>query len=71
MVRLLVTGGCGFIGSNFIRWLLADDPNVTVVNFDKLTYAGNPENLASVSESDRYDFRQGDISDRDLSLIHI
>tara|TARA_B100000029_G_scaffold287302_1_gene281019 strand:+ start:2312 stop:3337 length:1026 start_codon:yes stop_codon:yes gene_type:complete len=65
MVRLLVTGGCGFIGSNFIRWLLADDPNVTVVNFDKLTYAGNPENLASVSESDRYDFRQGDISDRD------
>lgn len=65
MVRLLVTGGCGFIGSNFIRWLLADDPNVTVVNFDKLTYAGNPENLASVFESDRYDFRQGDISDRD------
>ncbi len=65
MVRLLVTGGCGFIGSNFIRWLLADDPNVTVVNFDKLTYAGNPENLASVSESDRYDFRQGDICDRD------
>ncbi|HAA52013.1 MAG TPA: dTDP-glucose 4,6-dehydratase [Planctomycetaceae bacterium] len=65
MVRLLVTGGCGFIGSNFIRWLLADDPNVTVVNFDKLTYAGNPENLASVFESDRYEFRQGDISDRD------
>jgi dTDP-glucose 4,6-dehydratase len=63
MVRLLVTGGCGFIGSNFIRLLLADDPDVTVVNFDKLTYAGNPENLATVSDSDRYEFRQGDISD--------
>ncbi|MEE3365707.1 MAG: dTDP-glucose 4,6-dehydratase [Planctomycetota bacterium] len=64
MVRLLVTGGCGFIGSNFIRLLLAGDRDVSVVNFDKLTYAGNPENLATVADSDRYEFRQGDISDR-------
>jgi len=64
MVRLLVTGGCGFIGSNFIRLLLAGDRDFSVVNFDKLTYAGNPENLATVADSDRYEFRQGDISDR-------
>jgi len=64
MSRLLVTGGCGFIGSNFIRWLLEDDPAAEIVNLDKLTYAGNPENLASVSGSGRYEFRQGDIGDR-------
>jgi dTDP-glucose 4,6-dehydratase len=64
MSSLLVTGGCGFIGSNFIRWLLGDDPEAHIVNFDKLTYAGNPENLASVSGSERYEFRQGDITDR-------
>ena len=64
MSRLLVTGGCGFIGSNFIRWLLEDDPAAEIVNLDKLTYAGNPENLASVSGSERYEFRQGDIGDR-------
>jgi dTDP-glucose 4,6-dehydratase len=64
MSWLLVTGGCGFIGSNFIRGMLEDDPESRIVNLDKLTYAGNPENLASVSESDRYVFRQGDIADR-------
>ena len=64
MSSLLVTGGCGFIGSNFIRGLLEDDADVRIVNLDKLTYAGNPENLASVSGSPRYEFRQGDISDR-------
>ena len=65
MSCVLVTGGCGFIGSNFIRWLLEDDPEVRVVNFDKLTYAGNLENLASVAEFDRYEFCPGDISDRE------
>jgi dTDP-glucose 4,6-dehydratase len=65
MSCVLVTGGCGFIGSNFIRWLLEDDPEVRVVNFDKLTYAGNLENLASVADSDRYEFCRGDISDRE------
>ena len=65
MSCVLVTGGCGFIGSNFIRWLLEDDPEARVVNFDKLTYAGNLENLASVADSDRYEFCPGDISDRE------
>ena len=69
MSRLLVTGGCGFIGSNFIRWLLEDDPAAEIVNLDKLTYAGNPENLASVSGSERYEFRQGDIGDAAIRKI--
>ena len=43
--KLLVTGGCGFIGSNFVRRVLAGHPDLSVVNLDKLTYAGNPENL--------------------------
>ncbi len=64
MSWLLVTGGCGFIGSNFIRGMLEDDPGLRIVNLDKLTYAGNPENLESLSESERYVFRQGDIGDR-------
>ena len=64
MSWLLVTGGCGFIGSNFIRGMLKDDPELRIVNLDKLTYAGNPENLESLSESERYVFRQGDIADR-------
>ncbi len=65
MSSVLVTGGCGFIGSNFIRWLLEDDSDARIVNFDKLTYAGNPENLAAVAESARYEFRPGDIADRE------
>ena len=65
MSSVLVTGGCGFIGSNFIRWLLEDDPEARIVNFDKLTYAGNLENLAIVAEADRYEFRLGDIADRE------
>ena len=67
-MKVLVTGGAGFIGSNFIRWLLEDDPEARVVNFDKLTYAGNLENLASVADSDRYEFCRGDISDRERAL---
>ena len=49
MPKLLVTGGCGFIGSNFVRHLLTSDPSATVVNFDCLTYAGNLANLADVA----------------------
>ncbi len=61
--RVLVTGGCGFIGSNFIRHLLGTDPRVSVVNLDALTYAGNPENLADVEAgyAERYRFVHGDI----------
>lgn len=65
MSVLLVTGGCGFIGSNFIRHLLATDPALTVINYDCLTYAGNLANLADVSNHSRYRFVKGDITDRD------
>lgn len=66
MRRILVTGGCGFIGSNFIRLELANDPNLSIVNLDKLTYAGNLENLLDLSRDPRYEFHQGDICDRKL-----
>jgi dTDP-glucose 4,6-dehydratase len=62
-VKLLVTGGAGFIGSNFIRWVLGAHPDDTVVNLDKLTYAGNLTNLADVERDPRYTFVQGDICD--------
>jgi dTDP-glucose 4,6-dehydratase len=65
-VRLLVTGGAGFIGSNFIRHILATRTDVEVVNFDKLTYAGNAESLADISSDPRYQFIRGDILDRDV-----
>ena len=59
----LVTGGCGFIGSNFILRLLAERPDARVVNLDKLTYAGNPDNLREVADDPRYTFVHGDICD--------
>jgi dTDP-glucose 4,6-dehydratase len=65
MSTVLVTGGCGFIGSNFIRYLLETDPAIRVVNFDKLTYAGNLQNLVDVAKDARYRFIHGDITDRD------
>ena len=62
MKRIMVTGGAGFIGSAFIRYQLSSYPEVHIVNFDKLTYAGNPDNLKEVDES-RYTFFKGDIAD--------
>jgi dTDP-glucose 4,6-dehydratase len=66
-MRILVTGGMGFIGSNFIRLLLAERPGLDVLNLDLLTYAGNPENLADVigapEREGRYRFVHGDIAD--------
>ncbi len=62
-MKILVTGGCGFIGSNFIRYMLKTYPNYSLINIDKLTYAGNLENLSDISHSPRYHFIQGDISD--------
>jgi len=59
-----VTGGCGFIGSNFIRYLLESDSSVSVINFDCLTYAGNLENLADLAGDLRYQLVRGDITDR-------
>jgi dTDP-glucose 4,6-dehydratase len=64
MKCLLVTGGCGFIGSNFIHEQLRAYPDQAVVNLDKLTYAGNPANLVAVDDDPRYAFRRGDICDR-------
>jgi dTDP-glucose 4,6-dehydratase len=66
MRRILVTGGCGFIGSNFIRHQLAAYPGLSILNVDKLTYAGNLENLADLSEDARYEFARGDICDREF-----
>ncbi len=66
MKRLLVTGGAGFIGSNFIRYMLDVDREIQIVNLDKLTYAGNLENLKSVERDSRYSFFQGDIANRQL-----
>ncbi len=62
-MRILVTGGAGFIGANFIIYWLAAHPEDEVINFDKLTYAGNLENLASVEKNPKYRFIQGDICD--------
>ena len=62
---IVVTGGAGFIGSNFILQRLQDE-SAAIVNFDKLTYAGNPHNLESIAGDPRYDFVQGDIVDREL-----
>ena len=62
-MKLLVTGGCGFIGSNFIRHVLATHAADRVVNLDKLTYAGNPANLADLANDSRYTFVQGDVCD--------
>lgn len=63
-MKILITGGAGFIGSNFIRQLLALEHGYSVVNFDKLTYAGNLANLAAVASDPRYEFVKGDICDR-------
>ncbi len=62
-MKILVTGGCGFIGSNFIRYFLETHPNDSLINVDKLTYAGNLENLADISQSPHYHFIRGDIND--------
>ena len=63
---LLVTGGAGFIGSNFIHRVLNHYPHINIINLDKLTYAGNLDNLKDVEDNPRYEFIQGDIRDKEL-----
>ncbi len=63
MTTILITGGAGFIGSNYVCWLLRSDPSVRLVNVDALTYSGNLENLAEVEGNPRYRFVKADISD--------
>ncbi len=66
MRRLLVTGGAGFIGSNFVRYMLSRYPQYEIVVLDKLTYAGNMANLADVADNPNYRFVKGDIADQQL-----
>src|SRR5260370_11391118 len=62
-MKIFVTGGAGFIGSNFIRYVLETSKDVSIVNYDKLTYAGNLANLESVADNPNYEFVKGDICD--------
>ena len=64
--KILVTGGCGFIGSNFVLHVIRSRPELEIVNLDKLTYAGNLENLAEIEAEPRHTFVHGDICDEDL-----
>ena len=66
-MRIFVTGGAGFIGSAFVRWVLREQPGVTVTTFDALTYAGNLANLDDVADDDRHAFVEGDV--RDLEQV--
>ncbi len=65
-MRLLVTGGAGFIGSNFIRYIIKKYPQYKVINLDKLTYAGNLDNLKDIENNSNYTFVKGDICDRGI-----
>jgi len=65
-VNILVTGGSGFIGSNFIRYMLDKYSNYRIINLDKLTYAGNLDNLKDVEDNPNYSFVRGDICDMDI-----
>ena len=62
-MKVLVTGGCGFIGSNFVHYYLKKYPDDSLINVDKLTYAGNLKNVSALSQSPRYDFVRADIAD--------
>ena len=65
-MKLLITGGAGFIGSNFVRYMVNKYPNYQIVNLDLLTYAGNLENLKDIENAPNYKFVRGDIADREF-----
>jgi len=64
--NILITGGAGFIGSNFIPFFLEQHQDIFIINLDKLTYAGNLQHLKEIENNNRYKFIQGDICDVDL-----
>src|SRR3990172_10143694 len=66
MQHVLITGGAGFIGSNFVRYLLGIEPDIHVINLDALTYAGSLENIKELPDPQRHTFVEGDICDRSL-----
>ena len=66
MTKVLITGGAGFIGSNFVKYMLDKHPDYELVNLDALTYCGNLENLKDIEDSDNYTFVKGDIRDKEL-----
>jgi len=70
-MKIFVTGGLGFIGSNFIRHVLSAYTDIRLVNFDKQTYAGNPENLKDISSDKRYTLVKADITDREKTARHM
>ena len=68
MKTILVTGGAGFIGSNFVKYMLEKHPDYRIINVDLLTYAGNLENLKAVADNPNYVFIKADIRDRRKSM---
>ena len=65
-MKILVTGGSGFIGSNFIRYMLNEHPDDAIINLDKLTYAGNLDNLIDIESNPNYSFVRGDVCDQNI-----
>ena len=66
MVNVLVTGGAGFIGSNFLKYMVDKYPDYNFTNLDALTYCGNLENLIDIENNENYNFVKGDLRDKDL-----
>ena len=64
-MNILVTGGAGFIGSNFVKYMLEEHPDYNIINLDALTYAGNLENLKDIVDDEKYTFIKADIRDRE------